>query len=166
MANQIVLWPFLGDTWCRLHTINLKWPTRQKDVFHLTTQIIFTCIGADHTNGGGVVKFSILSQSIPWCFSGPSLLQTVQLVLLTKANVKGHIETNSGGFWILMAEGPDLLSSQIKTEAKGGRRWEGAMAREQGVITTDLRSADYVSLMLKKQHDGEVWRKVMMMQLV
>lgn len=29
-------------------------------------------------------------QSILWRFSGPSLLQTVQLVLLTKANVKGH----------------------------------------------------------------------------
>lgn len=40
-----------------------KVANKTKDVFHLTTQITFTCIGADRTNGG--VKFSILSQSIP-----------------------------------------------------------------------------------------------------
>lgn len=40
-----------------------KVANKTKDVFHLTTQITFTCIGADRTNGG--VKFCILSQSIP-----------------------------------------------------------------------------------------------------
>lgn len=39
-----------------------------------------------------LVKNCILSQSIPWCFPGPPLPQTVQLVLLTKANVKENLE--------------------------------------------------------------------------
>lgn len=38
-----------------------------------------------------LVKNCILSQSIPWCFPGPPLPQTVQLVLLTKANVKENL---------------------------------------------------------------------------
>lgn len=40
-----------------------KVSNKTKDVFNLTTQNTFTCIGAGRTNGG--VKFSILSQSIP-----------------------------------------------------------------------------------------------------
>lgn len=39
-----------------------------------------------------LVKNCILSQSIPWCFPGPPLPQTVQLVLLTKAKVKENLE--------------------------------------------------------------------------
>jgi len=96
-----------------------KWPKvsdKTKGVFHLTTQNTFTCIGADHTNGG--VKFSILSQSIPWCFSGPSLLQTVQLVLLTKANVKGHIYTNRGRFGFV-GRGQIYRAPHQVTEANG-----------------------------------------------
>lgn len=133
---------FLGLTWCRLHTICLKWLTKTKDVFHLTTQITFTCIGADRTNGG--VKFCILSQSIPWGFSGPSLLQTVQLVLLTKANVKGHIKLMLAGLdwfgrrgarfterptWVTEAKGEDGVSEQ----------WS-----ESRISTTGLELADYV----------------------
>lgn len=105
--------------WCRLHTITLKWPTRQRMSFIWQHRFTFTCIGADRTNGGE--KFSILSQSIPWGFSGPSLPQTVQRVLLTKANVKGHIWTSvAGGSGFVFGRGPGLLSPPSwVTEAKG-----------------------------------------------
>lgn len=66
------------------------------------------------------VKFCILSQSIPWGFSGPSLLQTVQLVLLTKANVKGHIKLMLAGFdWL--GGGPGLLSARQSDRGQRGK---------------------------------------------
>lgn len=94
-------------------------------VFDWTTQITFTCIGSDRTNGG--VKFCILSQSIPWSFSDPSLLQTVQLVLLTKANVKGLIEDYCQ-LWICSVE-PELLSSQKNDIGQGDGPSDWAMVR-------------------------------------
>lgn len=41
------------NTWCRLHTITLKWPTRQRMSFIWQHRFTFTCIGVDRTNGGG-----------------------------------------------------------------------------------------------------------------
>lgn len=104
--------------------ISLKWlknhnnkKKKSKGSLHLTTQITFTCIGVDRTNDG--VKFCILSQSIPWCFSGPSLLQTVQLVLPTKANVKGRLVTNAVRFGF--AGRSQIYWAPVRrTEAKGG----------------------------------------------
>lgn len=110
-------------------TITLKWPTRQRMSFIWQHRFTFTCIGADRTNGGE--KFCILSQSIPWGFSGPSLPQTVQRVLLTKANVKGHIWTNdAGGFGFVYSRGARFTEpAQLSDRGQGGRRSEWAMAR-------------------------------------
>lgn len=92
-----------------------------------TTQITLTCIGGDRTNDG--VKFCILSHSIPWCFSDPSLLQTVQLVLLTKANVKGRLEEFCQ-LWICSV-GPELLSSHRSDIGQGEGPSEWAMVTEE-----------------------------------
>lgn len=49
---------FLSVCGAELHTIYPKVANKTKTVLHLTTQITCTCIGADHTNGGGKTLYT------------------------------------------------------------------------------------------------------------